>query len=104
MKIKDQVKLMRNIIKNEYNHVQDIEGNLLNLKIDKYSQIQDKQDELIKKLIKILPKENKNILNELIDLQALNESVLSEYYFKRGVKTGLTNLSFLREYETKSLL
>ncbi|WP_195972696.1 hypothetical protein [Clostridium thermobutyricum] len=104
MNIKEQVKLMRNIIENEYRHIQNREREALNLESDDYRISQNNQDELINKLQSLLDKEGINYLDNLIMVDSDILGILSEYYFKEGVKAGLTNLSFLNEYETKLLL
>ncbi|ENZ03383.1 hypothetical protein HMPREF1092_00569 [Clostridium thermobutyricum] len=104
MNIKEQVKLMRNIIENEYRHIQNREREALNLESDDYRISQNNQDELINKLQSLLDKEGINYLDDLIMVDSDIMGILSEYYFKEGVKAGLTNLSFLNEYETKLLL
>ena len=104
MNIKEQVKLMRNIIENEYRHIQNREREALNLESYDYRISQNNQDELINKLQSLLDKEGINYLDNLIMVDSDNLGILSEYYFKEGVKSGLTNLSFLNEYETKLLL
>lgn len=104
MNIKEQVKLMRNIIENEYRYIQNREREALNLESDDYRISQNNQDELINKLQSLLDKEGINYLDNLIMVDSDILGILSEYYFKEGVKAGLTNLSFLNEYETKLLL
>lgn len=104
MNIKEQVKLMRNVIENEYRHIQNREREALNLESDDYRISQNNQDELINKLQSLLDKEGINYLDDLIMVDSDIMGILSEYYFKEGVKAGLTNLSFLNEYETKLLL
>ncbi|NFO05297.1 hypothetical protein FDB23_14550 [Clostridium botulinum] len=82
--------LVNNIIENEYYHLKD--NSFENI-------VTEPVDIILKRLIEKLPK-HKDILFELDDAIGEVISNLAIFYFKKGVKTGTTNLKFLGDIKT----
>ena len=104
MNVKDQVKLFKNIIENEYSHIQDTEAEDIEKAYVEYGEYTEKKVNIIEQLKELLSDEVFNLVNELEEIN-LNISCLEQkHYFKAGVKAGINNLNFLSEYDTKMLL
>lgn len=101
MNVKDQVKLFKNIIENEYRHIQD---NNIENKCSEYRELIEKKLEFMDRLKEISSSECFELISELDDINTQMASLEQRLYFKEGVRTGINNLNFLSEYETKILL
>ena len=65
---------------------------------NKQSEISDKLMNLYDRLNYALSEEDKELLREFIDLTDELKIMEIKYYFERGVRAGLTNLSYLKKY------
>lgn len=96
MKYNDYIKLINDIVENEFNHIE--EGNLKGMdELDKYKEISKEVDNIQKKLFEVLPDEYKDLVDdwdtkiwEMLCMQI-------RYYFKKGVAAGTSNLNFIRD-------
>lgn len=104
MKVKDQVKLFKNIIENEYRHTRDTEVEDIRNEYVEYEEYEKKKVRIIEKLKETLSDEEFDIVSELDDISSSMACLEQRYYFKKGVKAGIDNLNFLSEYEAKMLL
>lgn len=91
MKHEDKIKLVNNVITNEFNHLQE------ELSTDKeIISMSKKVDDLYDKLIE-KDKKNSALIEEISEEQIEYLSFMIRYYFKLGVKAGITNLNFLKD-------
>lgn len=104
MKVKDQVKLFKNIIENEYKHIQNTEIEDIENSYLEYGVHTEKKVRIMEKLKEIVSDEVFQLISELDDTNTEIAYIEQRYYFKEGVKAGIDNLNFLSEYQAKMLL
>lgn len=92
-------KIVAGVIENEFNHIQETgEMDFSNKNIE-YKQDQLMTEIIHKALIKDMTEKQRDLLDELYS-SLNNETIeLCRFYFKEGVRAGLTNLSFLKEID-----
>lgn len=96
MKYKNHIKLINNIVDNEFIHVHD--ENLKGMDdLEEYKKIIEDNDQRYLILIEALPKELQNILMQFSDAYGEILACEIQYYFKKGVAAGTSNLNFLRD-------
>lgn len=109
MKNNDVIKIkegtLKNIIdgtiKNEFEHIEDA---MAIKSVVEWDQLTSERNEMYNTLRNQLPKECQNLLDEF-DSKATEMICLeAEYYFRKGVIAGVTNLSFLKEVEDFSYI
>lgn len=90
--------LLKGIIENEFNHIQEFKEAKF---IDKEQKVDENNTrELFDKLKVSLTKEQQNILDDF-DAAVTNEFVnLCRFYFKEGIVAGLTNLNYLNDIDS----
>lgn len=99
MNIKNIENIVNGIVENEFNHVQEtLEADFEN------ENLEYKQQELITKVIrealkKDTTEEQQRLIRELEDSISAEWLKLCEFYFREGLRAGLTNLKFLKEIE-----
>ena len=99
MNIKNIENIVNGIVENEFNHVQEtLEADFEN------ENLEYKQQELITKVIrealkKYTTEEQQRLIRELEDSISAEWLKLCEFYFREGLRAGLTNLKFLKEIE-----
>lgn len=92
-------KIVDGVVNNEFLHIQDTEEQHFTNKDIEYKQDQLMTEIIRKALEKNMTEEQKDLLDEF-DLALTNKWVdLCSFYFREGVKAGLTNLSFLKEID-----
>ncbi|APM37304.1 hypothetical protein [Clostridium kluyveri] len=89
-------------IRNEFEHISEDITDIKN--IDKWDQLTSERDEMYHTLRNQLPKECQNLLDEFDSKVTEMTCLEAEYYFKKGVVAGFTNLSFLKEVENISYM
>ncbi|MDU1412698.1 MAG: hypothetical protein E6929_07780 [Clostridium sp.] len=96
MKYEEVKELVNNIIKNEYDHIQ--EGRQYNFEnADKaYIALQRVADDLYNKLSEGINEEQNKQLDAYFTNMVALSNVLCKFYFKEGVKAGATNLNFAK--------
>ncbi len=99
MNIKNIENIVNGIVENEFNHVQEtLEADFGN------ENLEYKQQELITKVIrealkKDTTEEQQRLIGELEDSISAEWLKLCIFYFREGLRAGLSNLKFLREIE-----
>lgn len=92
-------KIVDGIVENEFNHTSDISASDFENENFAY-----KQQELITKVIrealkKDITEEQQRLIGKLEDSISAEWLKLCEFYFREGLRAGLTNLKFLKEIE-----
>lgn len=96
MKYKNRIKLINNIVDNEFIHVHD--ENLKGMDdLEEYKKIIEDNDQRYLTLIEALPKELQNILMQFSDAYGEILAYEIQYYFKKGVAAGTSNLNFISD-------
>ena len=99
MNIKNIENIVNGIVENEFNHVQEtLEADFEN------ENLEYKQQELITKVIrealkKDMTEEQQRLIGELEDSVSSEWIEICKFYFREGLRAGLTNLKFLKEIE-----
>lgn len=96
MKLQDSKRLINSVIGNEFRHIQETQSHeelKANVQIELESIV---ANSILKKLLEIAP-EHKDLLNKLDNEVSTYWADVCEYYFKKGVIAGTTNLNFLRD-------
>ncbi|WP_346894052.1 hypothetical protein [Clostridium sp. UBA871] len=97
MKHEEIKKLIRNVIDNEFNHVQEYQEIELIDKDKEQIKLNEASEKLFEKLSDNIPKEYQKLLNEYNDALLYNCANMCKLYFKEGVRAGTTNLEFLKD-------
>lgn len=91
-------KIVDGIVENEFNHTSDISASDFENENFAY-----KQQEITKVIREALKKdtteEQQRLIGELEDSISAEWLKLCEFYFREGLRAGLTNLKFLKEIE-----
>jgi len=92
----DIKRLINNIIQNEFNHIQD--ENLKGMDdLEKYNLLNKEIDKIQDDILQALPEELKPLVNEW-DIKIWHVlTIINDYYFRKGVIAGTSNLNFLRD-------
>lgn len=99
MNIKNIENIVNGIVENEFNHVQEtLEADFEN------ENLEYKQQELITKVIrealkKDTTEEQQRLIRELEDSISSEWIELCRFYFREGLRAGLSNLKYLKEIE-----
>ena len=99
MNIKNIENIVNGIVENEYNHVQEtLEADFEN------ENFEYKQKVLMTKVIrealkKDMTEEQQRLIGELEDSVSSEWIEICKFYFREGLRAGLTNLKFLKEIE-----
>jgi len=99
MNIKNIENIVNGIVENEFNHVQEtLEADFEN------ENLEYKQQELITKVIrealkKDTTEEQQRLIRELENSISAEWIELCRFYFREGLRAGLSNLKFLKEIE-----
>ncbi len=97
MKHEEIKKLIRNVIDNEFMHVQEYEERNFVDTNKEQMKLNKKSDELLEKLNDSIPEEYQKSLNEYNDALISEWANMCKFYFKEGVRAGTTNLEFLKD-------
>lgn len=99
MNIKNIENIVNGIVENEYNHVQEtLEADFEN------ENFEYKQKVLMTKVIrealkKDMTEEQQRLIRELEDSVSSEWIEICKFYFREGLRVGLSNLKFLKEIE-----
>lgn len=97
MKHKEIKKLIRNVIDNEFQHIQEYEERNFVDTNKEQTELAEESERLFKQLFESMPKEYQNLLEDY-NSAVLHELVnMCRFYFKEGVRAGTTNLEFLKD-------
>ena len=96
MNFDERMKLIDNIVDNEFNHVsnENLEG-MVNL--EEYNEIAKKNQKKYELLEKALPEDLRKVLWQYSDEHETMLFYEIQHYFKKGVVAGTSNLNFLRD-------
>lgn len=96
MNFDERMKLIDNIVDNEFNHVgnENLEG-MDNL--EKYNKIAKENQEKYELLRNALPEDLQKVLWNYSDEHENMLLLEIQHYFKKGVAAGVTNLNFLKD-------
>lgn len=89
-------KLINDIIKNEFVHVQENQASEKTIKDFEINVWCQKTCDLFEKLLEVAP-EHKDLLDEFESTVTAYWSGICKYYFKKGVSAGTSNLNFIRD-------
>lgn len=99
MKYEEIVKLINNVIENEFNHVQEYREREFTDTDKEQMKLTKESGKLFEQLRKDIPEEYKDQLNDYNDALLNEWTNLCIFYFKAGAAAGLTNLQFLKDIE-----
>lgn len=99
MKYEQTCKLINGVIENEFNHIQEYEEPHLSDTDKEYIGLVENLSKLSKELFNTLSEEQQNIFNNFESAFVEQWTNLLRFYFKEGVRAGLTNLKFLDEID-----
>lgn len=104
MNIQETKKLIDNVIENEFEHIQEYKE-VDDLNKDQVRKEQaEKVSKLFSDLLDSIPKEYAKQVENFYD-QVIHEwSCYCRYYFKEGVRAGITNLNFLEDVKAMTLI
>lgn len=90
------MKLIDNIVENEFDHIE--EENLKSMdELETYKEIAKEVNDINQKLVELLPKEYKDLVDEWDTKTWELVCMQIRYYFKKGVAAGTSNLNFIRD-------
>lgn len=92
--------LLKGIIENEFNHVQEFKEIKFSGKDEEQKVYENKTRELFDNLKVSLTKEQKNLLDDCEAAIASEWVNLCRFYFKEGMLAGLTNLNYLNNIDS----
>lgn len=99
MNIKNIEKIVNGIVENEFAHIQEYsELDFTKTNID-YRQANLMTEILHKALMKDMTEEQQRLIGELEDSVSSEWIEICKFYFREGLRAGLSNLKFLKEIE-----
>ncbi len=104
MKYEEIKKLIKNVIDNEFMHVQESEERRFIDTDKEQMELTEESEKLLKQLHENIPEEYQKSLNEYNDALISEWVNMCRFYFKEGVRTGTTNLEFLKETKLMSYM
>ena len=96
MKFDDYMKLIDNIVKNEFSHIQTNEEPKDSLKDPEIIKRKEDTNALLEKLFEVAP-EHSDLIDQYDGESTAFWTTLCMYYFKKGVAAGTSNLNFIRD-------
>lgn len=99
MNIKNIEKIVNGIVESEFNHISDLSASEF-----ENENIEYKQKVLMTKVIrealeKDMTEEQQRLIGELEDSVSSEWIEICKFYFREGLRAGLSNLKFLKEIE-----
>lgn len=92
-------KVIDGVVENEFRHIQEFKEKDFADNDLEYKKKSEMTQLLYKKLEEGMTEEQKDLLDKLYSSMILEGVSLGRFYFKEGVRAGLTNLKFLDEIE-----
>ena len=99
MNIKNLENIVNGIVANEFNHVQDTLAVDFENENAEYKQALLMTEAIRKALKKDITEEQQRLIRNLEDSIAGEWIELCQFYFREGLRAGLTNLKFLNEID-----
>ena len=97
--------LVSNIVEREFSLIQETKELDFERTDKEQSKLCNKSDKLYKKLEDVLTGEEDKQLLDVLYGAMVNECIgLCNFYFKEGLKAGLTDLNYLKEHELYTLI
>lgn len=96
MKTEMLKKIIKGIVRNEFEHVADYEQKFISMNKE-LKELGEINYDIYKKIRSCLEKEQQKLFNNYIDNLAREMVIMELFYFKEGLRAGLTNLKFLNE-------
>lgn len=96
MNYEENKKLINNIVKNEFGHIQNENLHGMN-DLKEYEKLSKEADKIQQKIFELLPIEYRHLIDELESKENEKRYIEIRHYFKKGVAAGTSNLNFLRD-------
>ncbi|MDZ5035087.1 hypothetical protein, partial [Clostridium perfringens] len=90
MMYEDMKKILKGIVENEFNHVQEFREKDFSDNDLEQMELTKATEELFKKLNKDMPKEYQDLLHNFYEAMTIEWINYCNYYFKEGIRAGLT--------------
>ena len=97
MKFNQVEKIIDGVIENEFRHIQDFEEKDFTDNDLEYKKESEVTEALYKKLLEDMTKEQAELLDKFYASFTCENVELCKFYFKEGLRAGLSNLKFLSE-------
>ncbi|MEN8078213.1 hypothetical protein ABFP60_14700 [Clostridioides difficile] len=97
-------KIIDGIVENEISHIVMEKEEDFIIKNTDYIKQSEKTKGIYDTLKNQLTEEQQYLLNNLIDSVGLELILLNEFYFKEGLRAGLSNLKFLNEINNSAII
>lgn len=104
MKFEQVEKLINGIVENEIRHIANEQEVEFTNENQEYINQNKNTNDIYNALKNQLTEEQQYLLNDLMDSTAIEWILLNEFYFKEGLRAGLSNLKFLNELDNSYLL
>jgi hypothetical protein len=99
MKYEDTKKILKGIVESEFEHVQEFKEKDFSDNDLEQIELTRAAEDLFKRLNKDMSKEYQDLLDEFYSAVTIEWVNYCKYYFKEGVRSGVTNLKFLSDIE-----
>lgn len=93
MKTEMLEKIIKGIVRNEFDHVNNYEQEFTSMN----KELVEINHDIYKKISSCLEEEQQKLFNNYIDNLVREMAIMELLYFKEGLRVGLTNLKFLNE-------
>ena len=104
MKFEQVEKLINGIVENEIRHIANEQEVEFTNENQEYINQNKNTNDIYNALKNQLTEEQQYLLNDLMNSTAIEWILLNEFYFKEGLRAGLSNLKFLNELDNSYLL
>lgn len=104
MRYEEVKELVNNIIKSDYDRIQEGRQYEFEKSDTEYIEYQTTAEDLYNKIAEILGKDNWELIDAYCTNMVVIGNILSEFYFKEGVKAGATNLEFIKNIDGKNIV
>lgn len=104
MKFEQVEKLINGIVENEIRHIANEQEVEFTNENQEYINQKKNTNDIYNALKNQLTEEQQYLLNDLMDSTAIEWILLNKFYFKEGLRAGLSNLKFLNELDNSYLL
>ena len=99
MKFEQVNKIINGIVENEIEHIENEQEVEFIEKNQDYINQRENSNDIYNTLKNQLTEEQQYLLNDLMDSLVMEESIIKIFYFKEGLRAGLSNLKFLNEVD-----
>lgn len=99
MKFNEIKKIVDGIVENEYRHVEEFLENKFQATDLEYKEKSEITNSIYRKLKEDMTEEQKELLDDLYSSFTTESLILLRFFFKEGLRAGLSNLKFLSEID-----